>query len=380
VKRHKHRFHFYNFIIALCFIFITGIFALKNLQGIEILNFMKEERETRNFVKQLGPGFNLGNTLDTHDLHFETNDPSDFETYWGNPVTTKEMLEDIKSAGFDVLRVPVTWYEHMDENDIIDPIWLERVRQIADYGLEAGMYVIINAHHDDWYIPDDEYLPKARERMEALWRQISERFKEYDQKLLFESMNEPRLIGETEEWREGTPRSREIINALNEIFVRTIRESGGKNADRYLILPTYCAKPYEEALKDFRLPEGNRLIASIHLYSPYSFTLNMQGTSEFDREEPADTEEIDKIFEDLNRFFISNGVSVIITEFSAVDKKNEQQRAAWARYVGKKAESLGIACVWWDAGPGEEEGKPFPLYNRYTRKWLFPDLLEALTE
>ena len=240
--------------------------------------------------------------------------------------------------------------------------------------------MILNAHHDSWYTPDDEYLPKARERMQSLWSQIAEQFKEYDQRLLFESMNEPRLIGEREEWSEGTQRARQIINELNDIFVRTIRESGGENSDRYLILPTYCAQAHEAALKDFYMPEGNRLILSVHLYSPYDFALNIQGTSEFDDENPVDTEEIDKIFENLNRFFINKGVPVIITEFSAVDKKNEQQRADWAHYIRKKAEKLGIACVWWDAGPGEEDGKPFPLYNRYTRKWLFPDLKESLTK
>lgn len=381
MKRHKHRFRFYDFILAFGFIFIIVILISKNLQGVEVWSFIKlQDRETRRFVKQLGPGLNLGNTLDTHNLHFETNNPSDFETYWGNPATTKEMIEDIKQAGFDVLRVPVTWYEHMDENDIIDKAWLDRVQQVVDYGLQADMHVILNAHHDSWYTPDDEHLPKARERMQRLWSQIAEQFKEYDQRLLFESMNEPRLIGEREEWSEGTQRAREIINELNDIFVRTIRESGRENSDRYLILPTYCAQVYEAALKDFCMPEGNRLILSVHLYSPYDFALNIQGTSEFDDENSMDTEEIDKIFENLNRFFVNKGVPVIITEFSAVDKKNEQQRTDWARYIRKKAEKLGIACVWWDAGPGEEDGKPFPLYNRYTRKWLFPDLKEALTE
>ena len=380
-RRYRRRFCFYDCILIIVFILVTAIFMLKNLQGMEILSFMKQhEKETIIFVKQLGAGLNLGNTLDVHNLHFETKEPYDFETYWGNPVTSREILEDIKLAGFDVLRIPVTWYEHTDENDIIDPAWLERVRQVADYGLKAGMHVIINAHHDSWYTPDDEHLPKAMERMQTLWSQIAEYFREYDQMLLFESMNEPRLIGEAEEWSGGTPRSREIINELNEIFVRTIRESGGKNKERYLIVPTYCAKPQKDALEDFRLPAGERIIASVHLYSPYNFTLNMQGTDEFNHEDPMDTGEIDKIFENLNEYFVSKGVPVIITEFSAIDKKNEQQRTAWARYVIKKADALGIACIWWDAGPGEEEGKPFPLYNRYTRKWLFPDLLEALTE
>ncbi len=162
--------------------------------------------------------------------------------------------------------------------------------------------------------------------------------------------------------------------------METVRASGGENANRYLILPTYCARADEVILKEFRIPDGNRLILSVHLYLPYDFTLNLKGTPKFNYEEPTDTEEIDKIFKDLNYFYVRKGVPVIITEFSAVDKKNEQQRADWARYIRTQAEALGIAYIWWDAGPGEEEDKPFPLYNRYTRKWVFPNLKEALTQ
>ena len=340
----------------------------------------QQEKETRNFVKQLGPGLNWGNTLDTHDLHFETKSPSDFETYWGNPVTTREMIKDIKQAGFDVLRIPVTWQEHMDENDHIEKAWLNRVAQVVDYGLEAGMYVIINAHHDSWYMPDDVHLPTAVEKTRHLWSQLAQRFQAYDQRLLFEGMNEPRLIGKIEEWSGGTPRSREIVNILNAVFVRTIRESGGENNDRYLILSTYCAKTYREVLQDFQFPEGSRLILSVHFYSPYDFSLNIQGPPGFDTKDPLDTKEMDQMFEDLDRFFISKGMPVIITEFGAVDKQNERQRTAWARYVRGKAKKLGIACIWWDAGSGEKTGRPFPLYDRYPRQWLFPDLTEALTE
>lgn len=360
--------YLYVFILATSLLLI-GILVLKNWQA----------GETRRFVKQLGPGFNLGNTLDSHDLHFETNRPSDFETYWGNPVTTREMIRDIKEAGFDVLRLPITWYEHMDEDDIIETAWLNRVQELVDYGLEEGLYVIINAHHDSWYRPDDEHLLIARQKTRRLWRQVADHFKAYDHHLLFESMNEPRLIGTGEEWGAGTPRAREIINELNQIFVETIRSSGEQNSNRYLLLPSYCARTDEAVLKDFNLPAGNRLIASVHLYLPYDFSLNIDGTPVFQLGELADTQEIDTVFENLNHFFIRKGVPIIITEFSAMDKKNEQDRAAWAGYIRQQAQALGIAYIWWDAGPGEEEGKPFPLYNRYTRRWLFPDLKRALT-
>lgn len=366
MKKHPPRFRVFFLILG----FALMLLLLINRKGME----------TSCFVEQLGAGFNLGNTLDVHNLHYDTQDPAAFETYWGNPITTREMIADIKSAGFRLLRIPVTWDEHLDSQDRIDAAWLHRVQELVDYGLQEGLYVIINAHHDHWYIPDDAHLPKAKERMRNLWGQIATYFQEYDQRLLFESMNEPRLIGTNEEWTAGTPRAREIINELNEVFVRAVRAVGGNNESRYLLLPTYCAKPEEMALKDFRLPDGDRLIASVHVYSPYCFALDTAGTPVFCQQEPEDTRELDKIFRNLQRYFIRKGIPVIITEFGAVDKQNERERVAWVQYVRKKAEKLGIALAWWDAGPGEEAGKPSPIYDRYTREWLFPQLKKALTE
>lgn len=374
MKKNNHRLRFYVWALFFSLTLITTLFVLIRYQSEQ------EKQETMRFVKQLGPGFNLGNTLDTHDLNFETNHPYDFETYWDNPITTREMIQDIKAAGFNVLRIPVTWYEHMDEHDQIDEAWLSRVQQVVDYGLQSGMYVIINAHHDSWYTPDDTHLPSARKRMTNLWKQIAKHFKEYDQHLLFESMNEPRLIDKEEEWNEGTLRSREIINELNKVFVETVRVGDGFNKDRYLILPTYCARTDEVVLEEFQLPNDHKLILSVHLYAPYHFTLDMEGTAIFDLENPMDTNEIDQVFKNLSDFSMSRKVPIIITEFSAMDKNNEEARTTWARYIRGKAEELGISYIWWDDGGGKDEAKPSPLYNRYTREWLFPNLQKALIE
>lgn len=374
MKKNSHHLHFYALILFLISILIIILCVIKKFQS------QQEKQNTLHFVRQLGPGFNLGNTLDAHDLHFETNEPSDFETYWDNPITTKEMIEDIKAAGFNVLRIPVTWYEHMNEKDQIDEAWLNRAQQVVDYGIQSNMYVILNAHHDSWYIPDDAHLIGARNRMKNLWSQLAERFKDYDEHLLFESMNEPRLIDQEEEWSEGTPRSREIINELNEIFVETVRACGGFNKDRYLILPTYCARTDQIVLEEFQFPNDPKLILSVHLYAPYHFTLDMEGTAMFDLENPMHTKEIDQIFQSLNDFSMDREMPIIITEFSAMDKNNEEERATWARYIREKAEELGASYIWWDDGGGKDKAKPSPLYNRYTREWLFPDLKKALIE
>lgn len=332
--------------------------------GYYIYNLMFQDVR---FVSQLDPGFNLGNTLDSHGLNNRQAKPAQYETYWGNPYTTKEMIDSIKQAGFRTLRVPVTWYEHMDENYEIDPAWLDRVQQVVDYGIANEMYVILNAHHDSWYTPAAANEEKAEVITRKLWQQIAVRFQNYDEKLLFESMNEPRLIGTAEEWYAGTPEARKIVNRLNAAFAETVRSSGGQNQDRYLILPTYCASALPEALSDFQLPKGQRMIVSVHLYRPYAFALAENLSPEWEAKE-GQTEEIDQAFRDIKRIFHRRGVPVIIGEYGALDKNNETSRAAWVKYVRKLAGEQEIPCIWWDDS----------VFNRKELQWKYPELVKAL--
>ncbi|MDF3000297.1 MAG: endoglucanase [Bacillota bacterium] len=332
--------------------------------GYFIYNLMFQDVR---FVSQLDPGFNLGNTLDSHGLNDRLAAPEQYETYWGNPYTTKEMVDSIKRAGFQTLRVPVTWYEHMDENYEIDPSWMDRVQQVVDYGIANEMYVILNAHHDSWYTPAAGNAEKAEEITRKLWQQIAVRFQDYDEKLLFESMNEPRLIGTAEEWYAGTPEARKIVNRLNTVFAETVRSSGGRNQDRYLMLPTYCASTLPEALSDFQMPKGERMIVSVHLYRPYEFTLAENRTAKWTSKKEQ-TEEIDQAFRDIKRIFHRRGVPVIIGEYGALDKNNEDSRAAWVKYVRKLAGEQEIPCIWWDNS----------VFNRKELQWNYPELVKAL--
>lgn len=358
----------------------VSVLMLLLLVGGGIFAYRSKAGEERRFVKALGAGWNLGNTLDVHNLHKEADDPTAYETYWNNPPTTPELFSDVKAAGFDLVRIPVTWYEHMDEDLQVDGAWLDRVQQVVDEALAAGLSVIINAHHDPWYTPLEPQAEEAEVWTRALWGQLALRFREYDESLLFESMNEPRLIGTEREWGDGTPEAREIVNRLNEVFVETVRASGGENSGRYLLLPTYCARTGTDALEGFRMPEGERLIVSLHLYEPYGFTHQESGSADFSPDSEKDTRAIDQTFRDVERLFACKGIPVIITEFGARDKDNEDARIRWARYILEAARPLGIPCVWWDAGGRPEEEKSFSLYDRYGRVWLFPDLTAALTE
>lgn len=345
-----------------------------------VLVYRWKADEDLRFAAGLGAGWNLGNTLDAHGLPAETDGPGAYETRWGNPAVTPELFLDVRAAGFDLVRIPVTWYEHMDGDNQVDEAWMARVQQVVDDALAAGLSVILNAHHDPWYTPDEARLTDAETRTRALWGQIALRFRDYDRSLLFESMNEPRLVGAGLEWSDGTPRAREIVNRLNAVFVETVRASGGENADRYLLLPTYCARTGTAALEGFRLPEGKHLMVSLHLYEPYSFTQKETGTDGFDPRSAEDTEAIRQAFRDVERLFTRKGTAVVVTEFGARDRGNEDARVRWARYILNLARPLGIPCVWWDPGGRAEKEKSFSLYDRYHRAWLFPALADALTE
>ena len=346
-------------LLVFLIIFLMGTAAGANL-------YHSKYAEIR-FVSQLQSGWNLSNTLDCHGLTEESDEPEQYETNWGNPSTTKRMIDEIKKAGFSTLRVPVTWYEHMNEDYQIDANWMDRVQQVVDYGIENGMFVILNAHHDAWYTPEKTNLSEAEFITRRLWQQISRRFAEYDEKLLFEGMNEPRLIGTEHEWDAGTPEAREIVNRLNQVFIETVRSGSGYNKDRYLLLPTYCASTLPEALIGFQLPEGKRLIVSLHLYLPYGFTLDVNGTADWNRDKKQ-TQEIDQAFRDAKRIFTRRGIPVVISEFGAVDKNNTTERAEWVRYVRKLAAKQSIPCIWWDDS----------VFDRRSLKWNYPELVDAL--
>ena len=320
------------------------------------------------FAMNLTPGWNLANTLDAHGLGAGAGDAAVYERYWGSQPISRAQIKAIADAGFHTLRVPVTWFEHLDANNRIDPAWLARVRTVVDWGLAAGMHVIVNAHHDPWYEPAPDRLDAALAAMRAVWGQVAACFAKYDQRLLFEGMNEPRLLNHPEEWTAGTPEARACVNALNAAFVETVRACGGYNATRYLLVPAYAAGVSQEALEALQLPADGRVIVSVHVYVPYDFALNESGTAAWAPDVSADAQALRDVFARLQRLFVARGVPVAITEFGAVDKDNEAARAAWAATVTRMARDSRIPCMWWDTA----------LMDGRTHAWRYPALLTAL--
>jgi Endoglucanase len=213
-------------------------------------------------------GINLGNSLDC----FEENGPGN-ETSWGNPPVTRETVKIFAGAGFDTLRVPVTWDGHFEETDpyTVDPAWMARVREVVEWGMESGMTVILNTHHEfRWLRPELGELWHVLPRFRALWLQIAEAFGDCGDRLIFQGVNEPNLQGgENCSEGSGNRNVRAAINAVNHTFVSAVRETGGRNAVRPLCVTGLAARPLPECMQGnvfFRRDE--HLIYTLHCYFP----------------------------------------------------------------------------------------------------------------
>ncbi len=323
-------------------------------------------------VKEMKTGWNLGNTLDA-----TGNSTLGAETAWQPVPTTKELIDFISESGFNVLRIPVSWDAHMDENYVVDAEWMARVKEIVDYGIDNGMFVILNTHHEDWYFPTEEDKAQDIEQLTALWTQIAEEFKNYDEHLIFEGLNEPRLRGTASEWNGGNNEGRAVVREYAEAFYNTVRNSGGNNAKRHLMLTGYAASSSRIALKEVWLPENDdKVIVSVHAYLPYSFALDTQGT---DRFEDGNKGEIDSLFTTLDNYFISKNIPVIIGEYGSVNKSNTSERVECVTYYLEQAKALGIPCVWWDNNSIVGNGENFGIVNReFPQEWRFQELTDAI--
>ncbi|MCL2224135.1 MAG: glycoside hydrolase family 5 protein [Defluviitaleaceae bacterium] len=348
-------------------------------------------------VAQMRVGWNLGNSLDAHPhgnvLQFDR-PVSTHETMWGNPVTTQENIQTIAAAGFDVLRVPVTWYARMvsgDDNYTIRQDWMDRVIEVVNWGLDEGMFVIVNTHHDEHIFGVlDEELEESKIVIARLWEQIGYVFRDYTHMLIFEGLNEPRTIGSPAEWNGGTPEERNNVNILNQVFVDTVRAIGGNNTNRMLMVPTYAASASNRAIQDFVLPQDptndvNKLIVSLHMYEPYNFALTLSPTMRtgWTTQNNDDTGPIVWGLDRAYNHFVSQGIPVIMGEMGALNRDNANSRAQWTYFYVSEAMAREIVCVWWDNGRigtslSQADGDHFGIFNRRTNEFPFPEIIDAL--
>nr|MCR5121904.1 glycoside hydrolase family 5 protein [Ruminococcus sp.] len=327
-------------------------------------------------LKEIRIGWNLGNTLDA------TGDKTlGAETHWQPTTTSTYMMQLLKESGFDIVRIPVSWGEHMAESGDykVDPKWMARVHEIVDYGIDNGLYVILNTHHENWYLPTEDDKAQDLEQLKALWQQIAEEFKGYDEHLIFEGTNEPRLRDTPLEWTGGSPGSREIVGEYAKTFYETVRASGGNNSKRHLMVTGYAAASGRESLEDIWLPDNgdDKVIVSVHAYLPYNFALNVNGTDKWSAEK--DTGEIDTLLKNLNELFISKGVPVMIGEFGVLNKDNLDDRIACTEYYISEARKLGIPMLWWDNNAFHGNGENFGLMDRSMPPvWKTQKLVDAM--
>jgi len=329
-------------------------------------------------VAEMKTGWNLGNTLDANDG----------ETSWGNPITTHEMIDEVAKAGFNVIRIPTTWEKHFIEGDDykIDEEWMKRVTEVVNYAFDNDMYVILNSHHEtNWIKPSMDEVDNVLPKFKAMWTQIAENFKEYGDHLLFEGLNEPRIIGGTNEWNGGTEDGRQALNILNKAFVDTVRATGGNNSTRGLLITSFAAAVTDSALKDLEIPEDKNIIVSLHAYTPYDFTFS-DGKNLFYYDDSVGSS-IDWLFNLIDSYFTSKNIPVIITEYGSVNKIESfnvvpnpryEENVKWVTKYLERAKQSGIPCVWWDNGSHFSGGEMFGIFNREECTWYTPDLVNAI--
>lgn len=373
--------------------------AAATIKDVEIPAEEIPEGEAFTFVKNMKVGWNLGNTLEAHNNGQISGDELKTEEVWGNPVTTQKMIDEVKKAGFETIRIPITWRGHVtiaeDGSITVSEVWLNRVKEVVDYAVNNDMYIIINTHHDidleNGYYPNSDNYERSEAYLSAIWTAMAETFKDYDEHLIFESLNEPRLIGSTYEWnfQAGAPECQdaaECINRLNQTFVDIVRASGGNNAQRYLMLPGYDAS-LDGAMTDlYRLPTDtaeNRLIVSVHAYTPYNFALQAPqesgSTDSFSIDSSASTRDIDTLMNRLYDKYVSQGIPVVIGEFGAREKNfNLQDRLDYYVYYISSARARGISCCVWDNNAFSGTGENFGLLRRSVGTWLYPEIIEAI--
>ena len=349
-------------------------------------------------VSDMTVGWNIGNSLDSYGQKSNFPYTSSNETYWGNPKTTKALIDAVAEAGFNTIRIPVSWGQYTTgSNYQIPDFFMNRVHEVVDYCIANDMYVILNTHHDInsdycFYVPNNANKSRSEAYFKSVWTQIGNEFKDYDYHLVFETMNEPRLVGHSEEWwfPRNNPSSdiREAvacINDYNQVALDAIRATGGNNASRCVMVPGYDASIEGCMTDSFAMPKdsaSNRLILSVHAYIPYYFALASDTyVTKFDDSNKGD---IDSFFNDLNSKFLSKNVPVVVGETSATNRNNTAERVKWADYYWGKAEKYSnVAMVLWDNNiydnnSAGSDGECHRYIDRNSLRWCDPEIIRAI--
>ncbi|MGN0674329.1 MAG: glycoside hydrolase family 5 protein [Oscillospiraceae bacterium] len=348
----------------------------------------KQEPEMRDIstmelVHDMGVGINLGNTFESCGGWIDSSNVLNYETGWGSPMITYEMIKGYADSGFGVLRIPVAWSNMMGDDYTINETYLARVTEVVDWALDCDMYVILNIHWDGGWFEQfgmDDKREESFYKYERIWTQLTEHFKDYSDKLMFESLNEEggwdsiwnRYSGEGDK-----EKSYGILNEINQRFVDLVRSSGGNNAKRHLLIAGYgtdIALTCDEAFKMPNDPE-NRCAVSVHYYTPSTFAILEEdaswGKARTEWGTEADYAELERNMNMMKTTFIDKGIPVIVGEYGAATKnKTPEMVRKYLTSVCSEAYENGLCPVLWDITD--------VFYNRNEAKFIDPELLEGI--
>lgn len=346
---------------------------------------------TTELVQDMGIGINLGNTFEScGDWIEQWGDGSveSYETAWGSPVITQEMIEGYAAEGFGVLRIPVAWSNLMAADYTISPEYLKQVMQVTDWAMDTGMYVIVNIHYDDgWFADFSTQKDTCMQKYTRIWEQLSDAFQDYNDHLMLESLNEEgcwddiwnRYSGDDSQKKEAY----DLLLEINQTFVDTVRASGGNNAKRHLLIAGYATDIDLTCDELFRMPEDpeNRMAVSVHYYAPAGFAILEEdadwGKARPQWGSPREQRELAYNLDKMTKVFSAKGIPVIIGEYGCPKKNKEEDSVRlYLSSVCREASARGFCPILWDVTDSH--------YDRTTCKMTDPqlktDLFQAAEE
>ncbi|MBR6962197.1 MAG: glycoside hydrolase family 5 protein [Prevotella sp.] len=319
-------------------------------------------------------GWNLGNSFESEGG----------ETGWGNPKTTRQMIQAVKKAGFNAIRIPVRWTEQLSNSSTmtVNDAWLARVKEVVDWALAEDMYVIINTHHEAWLDRNPFYSKQTENnrKLAALWKCIATYFRNYDERLAFAGTNET-----TVNWANPTTEHQAVQNSYNQTFVDAVRATGGKNYYRHLVVQTYACSPYH-GLNGFTIPNDpveGRLSVEYHYYDPYGYGLLTENPSQNyyywgkaykDKGKvPADNEDTQAgLFDRIQNAWGKKGLGVVMGEYGVTnhyqeaDKLTQQENMQYyLKTTVSNARKRGFAAFVWDNNGFGNGNEQFGIFKRW---------------
>lgn len=391
----KKRFlHLFSLMLAVLML-IPCVGSAEEAEAVDN-GVMREGLTALEATRLMGNGINLGNTLEACDnnVGIKTNAPLSYETYWGQPKTTQAMIDGMKAAGFDTIRIPVAWMTnatHLYEGDYtIDADYMDRVEEVVRYARKAGMYVIVNDHWDGgWYgmfgSESAETRALAMEAYKGMWQQIAERFRDYSDYLIFESANEelggrfdensPLYCSDSVVTYLTDDERYALTNEINQTFVDVVRATGGNNATRFLLIAGYGTNIDQTCDDRFQMPKDtadSKLMVSVHYYDPWSYCGASSAASATKWGKVSDYEYMDQQLAKMTKF-TEAGYGVVIGEYGALpcsDGLKDNTLAYHTAFLDACTKYNLTNCLWDCSG----------LYKRVSQTFADDDILAMYQE